>query len=231
MAFIFNKIAEVVENTVMNNCTFENDTEYQVTIVDHDNTRRLRPHTSQGNYLLPGFSVDLIMLLPFGEEKKINFPSSAFEGRTHKISKIFQEHIMKIEIKVIKAFSRWEFVYNHTGGYEEKMSSKMVTKSSWQTMKETGYEAEAKIGGMIKAVELSASFKHYTKLTRTDAFEKEITTSNERTLKDRCYFWQEMIVVKTNQREPYDELVIPTAHTEKTTDQREPSKALLIYCK
>ena len=123
MAF-FKKIGEVVGNTFINRCTFVNDTEYQVTIVDHDNTRSFRPGTSQGNWTIPGFDCKMIMELPSGEKKSISFPASAYEGRTHKISEIFQEHIRMIEIKVIQAFSRWEFVYNHTGGHEEKMSFK-----------------------------------------------------------------------------------------------------------
>ena len=43
------KVAQdVLENTVLNHCTFENDTKYKVFIVDHDGTRTLEPGRSQG---------------------------------------------------------------------------------------------------------------------------------------------------------------------------------------
>ena len=237
MAF-FNVIGEVIGNAVMKHCTFENDTGYTVMIVDHDGTRALHPGTSQGNYLVSGFSVDLVLKLPDGDEVKINFPSSSFENRTHKISNIFADAIRKYEntralqsVRVISSFSRWHLTYSHPGGYEEKAMTKMVTKNSWKDMQEKGYEAEAKVGGMIKAIELSASFKAYTKLTRVDEYEREITRSMERTFKDPCYLWQEIVVVKTDQARPFDELSIPTANTATTTGNREPGKEKFLFAK
>ncbi len=43
------KVAQdVLENTVSNHCTFENDTKYKVFIVDHNGTRTLESGRSQG---------------------------------------------------------------------------------------------------------------------------------------------------------------------------------------
>ena len=105
----------------------------------------------------------------------------------------------------------------------------MISKHSWKTEQEIGTEAEAKIGGMIKAIELSSSFKVNTKLTQVDEFEQQITQSSERTFTDLCYLWQEIIVIKTNQPPPYHVLEIPTAHTETTSTPSEPGKDKAIY--
>lgn len=229
-------ITEVIGNAIVKHCTFENDTRYTVMIVDHDGTRALLPHTSQGNYLVTGFSVDLVLKLPDGKEVKINFPSSKFENRRHKISQIFAADIGEYEntralqsVRILTGFSRWHLIYSHPGGFEAKVITQMVAKNSWKNMQEKGYEAEAKVGGMIKAIELSASFKAHTKLTRVDEYESEINNSMERTFKDPCYLWQEIVVVKTDQAPPFDELSIPTANTASTTDNREPGKEKLRF--
>lgn len=52
---------EVVKNAVVGQCRFENNTKYKVEIIDHDGTRTLNPGETQGNYLVKGFSVDLVM--------------------------------------------------------------------------------------------------------------------------------------------------------------------------
>ena len=147
------------------------------------------------------------------------------------MSSIFKKYVRGFEIKVIGASSHWNFSFNHHGGFEVKLSSKVITKNSWGNMQESGVEAEAKVGGMIKAIEMSASFKHYTKRSSVEEYEEEITRSREFTVKDACYIWQEVIVVKTNQPSPFDELTIPTAHTEMTSTPKEPPRSKLVYCK
>ena len=228
---IGNVVREVAENTVVKKCTFQNDTKYDVMIIDHDGTRTLGPGESQDNYLVTGFSVDLVMKLSRTKKVKINFPSSSFENRTHKMGLIFRDHIKEYEsnsamssVTVLSGYCRWHLVYSHPRGYEEKVSIKTVTKNSWKDMQEKGFEAETKVGAMIKAVELSASFKAYTKLTRVDEYESELTKTSERTFKDPCYIWQEIVVIKTDQAAPFDELHIPTVNTVMTSTPGEPGK-------
>ena len=223
-------VGELVDKSVMRHCTFENDTKYQVEVLAHDGTYCVEPGTSDSFQVVTGFSFDLVMKLP-GEEAKINFPSREFGNRTHRISTIFDKYVRGFEIKVIGASSHWSFSFNHHGGFEMKLSSKVITKNSWRNMQESSVEAEAKVGGMIKAIEMSASFKHYTKRSRVEEYEEEITRSREFTVKDECYIWQEVIVVKTNQQSPFDELTIPTAHTEMTSTPKEPPRSKLVYCK
>ena len=232
LLFVF---LQIMGNFLVKRCTFENDTSYTVMIVDHDGARALHPGMSQGNCLVIFLSVDLVLKLPDGDEETINFPSSKFENRTHKISYIFADAISKYEntrapesVNVINRFSRWRLTYSHPGGFEAKAMTKMVTKSSWKDMQKKGYEAEAQVGAMIKAIELSASFKENTELTRVDEREREITKYVECTFKDPCYLWQEIVVVKTNQARPFDELRIPTANTATTTANHEPGKEKFV---
>ncbi|XP_028396876.1 uncharacterized protein LOC114520737 [Dendronephthya gigantea] len=221
----------VVKNTVIATCTFENDTQYPVEIVDHDGTRTLNPTESEGNYLVRGFSVDLIMKLPEGKEAKINFPSSRFENRRHKMSVIFKDHTNERPLEVLETISSWKFLYNHPGGCEMKVE--MTSKHSWKKKQDIaiGAEGEAKIGAMIKAIELSSSFKLNTKLTQVDECEQQITESSVRTFKNPCYLWQETVVIKTNQPPPYHVLEIPTPHTEMTTTPSEPGRDKAIYAR
>lgn len=235
---VIRKTIEVVVKAVVKRCTFENDTEYTVLIVDHSGTGSLDPDEQQGNYLISGFSVDLVLKLPDAEEVKITFPSSSFENRTHKISQIFADAIREYEnsramqsVQILTGFSKWHLTFSHPGGYEETAMIKMVTKNSWKDMQEKGYEAEAKVGSMIKAIKMSASFKAHTKLTQVDEFESEITKTSERKFKDPCYLWQEIVVVKTDQDSPFDELSIPTANTAMTTTNQEPGKEKFLYMK
>ena len=228
---------QIMGNFLWKRCTFENDTVYTVRINGRDGTRVLHPGTSQCNYLFICSSVDLVLKLPDEEEVKFNFPSSKFENSTHKISNIdiFADAIGKYEntraVSIISRFSRWQLTYSHPGGFEAKAVTKMVTKNSWKDMQKKGYEAEAKVGGMIKAIELSASFKECTELTRVDEREREITRHTECTFKDPCYLWQEIVVVKTNQARPFDELRIPTVHTATTTANHEPGKEKFLFSK
>ena len=223
-------VGDLVDKAVKRHCTLENDTKYPVEVLAHDGTYCVKPGASSSFQVVTGFSFDLVMKLP-GEEPKINFPSSEFGNRTHKISILFDKYIRSFEIKVIGASSHWNLSFNHHGGFEVKLSSKVITKNSWRNMQESGDEAKAKVGGMIKAIENSASFKHYTKKSSVEECEEEISRGCEFTVKDACYIWQEVIVVKTNQPSPYDELTIHTAHTEKTTTPEEPPRSKLVYCK
>ncbi len=74
------------------------------------------------NYLVTGFSVDLVMQFSDTEEAKINFPSSKFQNREHKIGRLFAEHIKKFE---------------DPSGHEYKVKISMVTKNSWQATGES----------------------------------------------------------------------------------------------
>lgn len=221
-------------------CTLQNDTDYQVVIVDYDGTRDLNPGTSQGNYLVKGmgFGIDLVMKFPGSKEEKINFPSSKFENRPHRISVIFSDKIrafesehQKYSLAVVGGVSRWHLAYNHPGHYEETVTIETVTKNSWKDMQEKGFETELKVGAMIKAVELSASFKAYTKLTRVDEYESTIKKSQTRKFTEICYVWQEIVAVKTDHEAPFDTLDIPTAHTEVTTTPHEPNKEVFLFAK
>ena len=98
-------------------------------------------------------------------------------------------------------------------------------------MQEKGNEAETKVGGMIKAIELSASFKTYTKLTRVDEYESQISSSEKRTFKDAYNLWQEIVVVKTDQSPPFDELRIPTPNTAMTSTAAQPGREKLLILK
>ena len=215
----------------MATCTFQNDTSYRVIIVDHDGTRTLHPGQSENNYLVKGFSLKLVLKLSDTNEVKKEFSAAEFENRTHKISKIFAEHINSI--KVLGVSSKWKFIYNHPGGnIEEKVEVQIVTKNSWKNTTETETEFEAKLGAKIKAIEMSTSFKHKTKLTRVDGCEHEIKETRQRTFKDRCYLWQEFVVIQTDQPPPYDILEIPTPHVEQTPTAEEPGKDVkFIYIK
>lgn len=204
-------------------CTFQNDTPYPVMIVDYDGTRTLNPGESQGNYLISGpYSVDLILKLSDAMEVKKNFPRSEFQNRSHKISTIFSDYIDLVQ--VLRVSAKWVLIYNHPGGNcEEKIEIQTVTKNSWTTTAEKGTEFEAKVGAKIKAVEMSASFRHYTKLSHVDAFEHEIKETRQLTFKGRCYLWQEIVVIETDQPPPFKFLEIPTPHVEQTTTPDEPN--------
>lgn len=223
---------EVVKNAVVGQCRFENNTKYKVEIIDHDGTRTLNPGETQGNYLVKGFSVDLVMKFRDTKEVKINFPASKFENRTHQMSMIFADEIKAYEmslVKVVSGSSKWHLILNHPGGYEEEVSIEMVSKNSWKNMQDKGGEIEAKVRGMIIAVELGLSDKDSMKLTRVDEFERQTTEKRKRTFKDPCYLWQEIVVIRTNQESSFHELQIPTAHIEQTSTPVEPGSDKLIY--
>ncbi len=111
MAAFFKTIGDVVSNAVVKQCTFYNDTDYRVVVVDHDGTRTLDPGDSEGNYLVSGFSVDLVMKFLGSKEEKITFPSSDFDNRTHKMSVVFGSKIREFENSQVKATplaSKWK---------------------------------------------------------------------------------------------------------------------------
>lgn len=225
-------VGEVVQNTFVGQCRLENNTKYKVEIVDHDGTRTLNPGETQGNYLIKGFSVDLVMKFTDTKEHKINFPASKYQNRTHKMGMIFADEIHAYEmslVKVLSGFSKWHLILNHPGGYEEEIEIEMVTKNSWKNMQEKGGEIEAKVGGLIKAVELGLSAKASMKVTRVDEFERQTTEKRKRKFKDPCYLWQEIVVIKTNQKPPFHELQIPTAHIEQTSTPDDPGRNKFIY--
>ena len=227
----FQVTGEVLKTAIVGQCYFHNDTEFLVLIIDHDGTHSLNPGETQGNYLVKGFSVDLLMKLTDNREVKINFPSSKFENRTHKMSTIFENEIKAYKlslIKVVDANSKWHLVYNHPGGFENLVTIEMVSKNNWKSMKEKGGETEAKLDAVLKGIEVGLSAKAFTKVTRTDEFECQITEKSQRTFKDVCYIWQEIVVIKTNQEPPFDELRIPTPHVEQTSTQTQP-KDKFIY--
>lgn len=222
----------VFKTATVRQCIFYNDTNYLVLIIDHDGTRSLKPGEIQGNYLVKGLSVDLLMKLTDNREVKINFPSSKFENRTHKMSTIFENEIKAYELsltKVVHANSKWHLVYNHPGGFENLVTIEMVAKNSWKSIKEKGGEIEAKLGAALMGIDVSLSATAFTKVTRTDEFECQITEKSQRTFKDVCYIWQEIVVIKTNQKPPFDELRIPTPHVEQTSTPAEPGKDKFIY--
>lgn len=80
-------------------CGFENDTRYDVDVVDYDGTRRLDPDTYQGNYQPYGgtWHVNLVMKFPNGEENTVRFPGSDYNDRMHFMSVIFKDPINKYE--------------------------------------------------------------------------------------------------------------------------------------
>ena len=225
-----NFVSNLIEHSVMRQCEFYNDTDYEVEVLAHDGTHDLPPGYSRNMQVVYGFSFDLVMKLP-GKDAKINFPSSQFGNRTHNMSLIFEAEIRNCEISVTGASSRWNLSYNHHGGFEVKYESRLETKNSWRKMQESGFQADAKVEGMIKAIQLSASFNAYTKMSTVEEQETHKTSSSEYTIKDPCYIWQEIVDVKTNQPKPYDVLTIPTVHTEKTSTPDKPPRSKLIYCK
>lgn len=220
-------------NAVVGKCYLQNDTKYKVLIVDHDGTCTLYPGKTEFNYLLKGFSVDLVMKFTDTKEEKINFPASMYENRTHKMSMVFADKIKAYElslVKVVSAVSKWNLIHNHPGGYDEEREVQMVSKHSWKTMQEKGGEIEGKVGSMIKGVELGLSAKASMKLTRVDEFETQTTEKIKRKFtRDPCYLWQEIVVVKTNKEPPFHELQIPTPHIEHTPNTNEPGKDKFIY--
>lgn len=108
----FKVIGDVVSNAVMKHCTFENDTKYKVIVVDHDGTRALYPGQSEENYIANGFSVDLVMVFSDTDEAKVNFPSSRYESRNHKMSYIFKEDIENFEADDEVSTSEFNLQYN-----------------------------------------------------------------------------------------------------------------------
>ena len=232
---VADQVGKVVQTAVIATCTFDNDTSYTVFIVSHDGTYTLDSGCSQDHYLVKGFfSVDLILQLSDTNEVKKNFHANDFENRTHKMSKIFagkipQDTKLKTPVEVHSTSSKWKLVHNHPGGFEEEVQIQMVTKNSWKETKENETEFQVNLKGLVQAIEVSASFKTKTKLTRVDEFERQLTEKRTRKFKDLCYLWQECVVIQTNQPPPYHVLEIPTPHTVQTSTKDEPGNEKVMY--
>ena len=82
-----------------NNCKLHNDTDYEVTIVDYDGTRTLKPGFETSNYLLKGgFHLKLVMEFPGGwKEGIVRLNGSDFDGRTQQMSKLSMTRSMSIK--------------------------------------------------------------------------------------------------------------------------------------
>ena len=234
MAF-FKQMWDTVKNAAVARCTLENDTMYRVLIIDHDGTRCLNPGEVEGNYLVRGFGIDLIIKFNDKEEVKISFPSSQFQNRRHKLSVLFQKQIREYQIRnkniqVKEITTVWRFIHCHPGGFEQEVETEIVRKHSWSNTKEDETELALSINCALEGIELSPSFKKCTKLTRVDQYEQQLTQVRKQKFdKDPSYLWQEIIVVDTNQRAPLHILEIPTPHIERTSTAKEPSRDLLLY--
>ena len=229
-------ISSTVVNGVVTRCMFQNDTMYEVLIIDYDGTRCLKPGETDNNFLVRGFgAVDLVM--KFGDEKevKVRFPSSRYENRCHKLSLLFQKEIQKYgmenkNIHVERIAPVWRFIYCHPGGFDQELETEIVREHNWSKTLENETELSLSVKAVVKAIELSSSFKQKKKLTRVDQFKEQLTQiTKQKFNKDPCYLWQEIVVVDTNQRAPLDKLEIPTPHIERTSTPNEPSKNRLIY--
>ena len=227
------KVKEVTENAVMKQCYIDNDSKYTVKIVDHDGTRDLHPGTKQHNYLVVGFSVDLIMIGPNNSEEKKNFHSNDFENRTHKISVLFEEAIKKfnninnqntkINVKSVEAC--WKFCYNHPGDYTKEVNIEKMHKNTLKSTTENSTELGLELKTVIKGVEINPSFKQTTKITDISEFESTVKKSSKETYSKKCYIWQEIILVKSDNFT----LEIPTNHIESTETNIEPGKDKFIF--
>ena len=89
-------MTEIIKNAIIKSCTFENNTLYQVLVVDYDGTHPLNPGDSQKNILVKGLGVNLVMKFEHGEVN-IRFPSRRYENRRHMMSVVFKDEIQKLE--------------------------------------------------------------------------------------------------------------------------------------
>ena len=80
-------------------CYIYNDTPYHVTIEDYDNTRPLQPYHTQYNYLLKGatYYINLVINLPGSGKETRRLYNYEYQGKTHKISEIFNIDIKRYE--------------------------------------------------------------------------------------------------------------------------------------
>lgn len=116
MADFFVTIGKTVSNAVAKQCKFHNDTEYKVLVIDHDGNRPLNPGRIQGNWLFPGFSVDLEMEFSQNQKRRVNFPANKFDNLTHRMSKVFEDHIHQYEsgqtAHNVGTYIQWCSIYN-----------------------------------------------------------------------------------------------------------------------
>eukprot|EP01084_Bolivina_argentea_P095472 171638_1 len=232
IASILVGVGDVMKNVVISKCTLYNDTEYEITIVDYDDTRKLKPHYKQGNGLVAG-SIDLILIdhLNDYEEHKINFPASKFEGREHRMSVVFAQILKKIKpqsCQVRKVASHWKLVFSH-GGFEMQREYEIEHKCEWRESNSNKITIGISASIPIKGIELSPEFKNKTTLTTVNEFEsKKNYKRQEQFGKDPVYIWQEVIIIHTTD----GILQIPTPNLQTTEDTlNEPSAKLFVYCK
>ena len=229
-----NKVKEVAENVVKKQCYLKNDTKYNVKIVDYDGTRNLYPGTTQHNYILAGFSIDLIMFGTNNEERKVNLHSNDYENRTHNMSHLFKDTVKEynninnnknttINVKSVEAL--WKFCYNHPGDFTKEIEVEKMHKNTLKSTSENTTEFGLEISTIIKGIEINPSFKQTTKITDISEFESSIKKTSKETYSKKCYIWQEIIIVKSDKFT----LEIPTNHIESTETNDEPGKDKFIY--
>lgn len=235
-------VDDVVGSAIKKDCTFVNDTEFEVEIVDYDSTRKLRPGYEEDNWLITGLaSVDIVLKFPHSEEAKINFPASKFENRRHKISYIFRNEISEFKSKhnvsqlnVIDTYSKWHLAMNHGGGYKKEENITKKTKHNWKTTQSSSTEFEAKVAAKVEAIEASTSFKMATGFSRVTEYEDSIETGEKRWFEKEdgpLYIWQEIVVVVLDEAPPFNELEIPTIHEEVTSTKDDPGNEKFMFSK
>lgn len=101
---------KVLANAIAKTCGFDNDTQYRVTVILHDGNVELEPGGSVWNWIVTGFSVYLVMHFP-NWEPQIEFTSTEFKKREHKLSAVFAEQIKKFEDdQAVAAISKCEIL-------------------------------------------------------------------------------------------------------------------------
>ena len=221
-------------------CTLYNDTEYDVVVVNYDRTVRMPPEDKYYPWLLKGgnYYLKIIMEFPGVWDDGVKYLyAHEFEERTHRMSTLFHEEIKDYkcnhipeDIKATRAYCKWQFLQKHPGGFEQELEIQKVRKSSWKRMESTETATEVKIGFMLEKLSQSQSFRQSTKLSSATQFEEETLHAEKRRFKERCFLWQEIIVVHTNQDPPFDTLEIPTNNIEITA-AGEPGKDKFMFHK
>jgi len=219
-------------------CTLYNDTEYDVVVVNYDRTVRMPPGDRYYPWLLKGGNYYLKIIMEFPgvwEEGVVYLYAHEFEDRTHRMSTMFNKQITEYQknhipanIKVTQAYSKWQFLQKHPGGFEQQLEIQKIKKSSWERMEASETVTEVKVGLMLEKLSQSQSFKKCTRLSSATQFEEQTRHTDKRIFKERCCLWQEIIVVHTDQNPPFHSLEIPTNNIEMTAAD-EPGKDKFMY--